>query len=129
VLARRSLLILRTLASLPLAGVACSDTVVCDLSLHYGITVYVQDSVSGAFAASGARLVLRDGAYADSMEYPANRPDLDAGQLYGAPERPGLYSVTVRKPTYQDWMRTNVQVTQGTCHVHEVRLAARLQPS
>ena len=117
-----------TLISLPLTAAACSDTV-CNLRGEYAINVAVKDSVSGAFAASGARLVVRDGAYADSMEVPANRPGLDAQALVGAFERTGLYSVTVRKSSYQDWMRTNIGVGRGRCDLRAVSLTARLQPS
>ena len=102
---------------------ACSDPI-CTLSFDYGIVVRVEDSVSGAPAASGARLVLRDGAYLESTE-----ENLAGLYLNGAGERAGDYTVTVQKPTYHDWVRTNVRVTADACHVHSVSLTARLQPN
>ena len=123
-------LLILTLASLLWLSLGCS-TGPCTLEGYYAINVNVKDSVSGAFTASGARLVVRDGAYADSMEVPANRPDLDAFGLHVGFERTGLYSVTVRKPGYQDWMRTNIGVgRRGDCEkLRAVSLTALLQPS
>jgi len=112
------------LTALLFTVVACSDPTVCTLSFDYGIIVRVEDSVSGASAGSGARLVLRDGAYVESTE-----ESFDGLYLSGAGERTGVYTVTVQKPTYHDWARTNVRVTAGECHVHPVNLTARLQPS
>lgn len=120
-------LLIGALTAFSLTAVACSDPSTCNLSAAFGVNVLVQDSASGGFAASGARLLLRDGAYGDSMEVPSNRPDLDQASLFGALERPGVYTVTVRKANYQDWMRTNVGVTAGGCHVHPASLTARLQ--
>ena len=113
-----------TLTALLFTGVACSDPTVCTLSFDYGIIVRVEDSLSGASAAFGARLVLRDGAYVDSTAV-----SFDGLHLSGAGERAGSYTVTVQKPTYHDWTRTNVRVTADECHVKAVSLTARLQPA
>lgn len=107
----------------PLIGACATDQIVCTASFAYGISVQVQDSVSGAAAASGARLVLRDGAYVETVDQ-----SLGGVSLSGAGERPGLYSVTVEKTGYHDWTRTNVRVTADECHVQGVSLTARLQP-
>lgn len=108
----------------PLTATACSeDPVRCTGSFAYGISVQVQDSVSGAAAATGARLVLREGAYVEIADQP-----LGGVSLSGAGERPGVYSVTVEKAGYHDWTRTNVRVTADECHVQGVSLTARLQP-
>ena len=101
---------------------------VCTLELRSGVSVSVRDSTTGAFAASGAKLVVRDGAYADSVSLPATPGATDAMSLGGAGERPGVYSLTVTKPGYRDWVKTGVRVTKGDCHVNTVALTALLQP-
>ena len=106
------------LDSLP---VDCTDNFV------WGLQVQVQDSVTSAPSASGAQLIARDGAYADTASYPPNRPDLDDLPLVGAGERAGTYTVTVRKSGFLDWERSNVVVTADECHVRPVALTARLK--
>lgn len=92
-----------------------------------GVQAVVRDSASGVRAASGARLVVRDGTYADSTSVPANRPDLDQFALAAAYERAGTYSVTVQKAGYRTWARDGVRVTKGECHVITAVLDVLLQ--
>ncbi len=106
-----------------LSAIACSESVVCTADFRYGISVSVEDSVSGASVASGARLVVRDGAYFESTS------QVWVGDvLLAAGERPGLYIVVVSKSGYRDWTRTNVRVEDDGCHPVGVHLTARLQP-
>jgi hypothetical protein len=100
---------------------------VCTLEAVAGLNVTVEDSLTGAPAASGAQLIAPDGAFADTVSFPPNRPDLDPQPLPSAWERPGTYTVTVRKSGYVDWVRRGVLVTAGKCHVRAVALTARLQ--
>jgi hypothetical protein len=102
------------------------DTIVCTQQYAYGIAVYVKDSLTGAWAGSGATLVNRDAQYADSSTVPLNRADLDSLPLLGAGERAGVYLVTVRKAGYVDWVRRDVRVSANECHVISVTLTARL---
>lgn len=108
---------------------ALSNEVICTAILVYGIRVTVQDSVSGAPVASGAQLIARDGAYADTASFPANQPNFDGLPLQAAPERPGTYIVTVRKTGFGDWVRNVTVVREDECHVRSVELTARLQHS
>ncbi len=101
----------------------------CTANFVFGLEVAVQDSSTGAPAASGAQLIAQDGAWADTVAFPSNRPDLDAQPLVSAGERPGTYTVTVRKAGFRDWQRSGVVVTADECHVHPVDLTARLQPA
>ena len=50
-------------------------------------------------------------------------------QLIGAWEQPGTYEVTVEKPGFEPWVRSDVRVEPGECHVIPVRLEALLAPS
>jgi hypothetical protein len=126
----RTLCALLAGAALGLLG-ACdlvdSRDVICTGVFVSGLRVTVQDSVSGAAAASGAQLIAQDGAYADTASYPPNRPDLDAEPLQSAGERPGTYTVTVRIAGFLDWVRSGIVVTADECHVRPVALTARLQ--
>ncbi len=120
---RRTLL----LTFLPLAA-GCDSPVNCLTIPVPAVRVLVNDSVSGAPAASGARLVVRDGSYADSTAAPPGHPEVDAFPLSAADNRPGIYEVTVRKVGYRDWLRTGVVATEGRCNVNTARLTALLQP-
>jgi hypothetical protein len=63
-------------------------------------------------------LVVRDGAYADTT-----LPLIGA-----APDRPGIYTVTVRIPGYLPWRRSAVKVRRHGCSVRTVYLRATLRP-
>ena len=95
----------------------------CDLSLEPALRVDVVDSVSGAgvLAAQGARVVARDGAYADTAA-------VSSGQAFLAAGRGGTYAVTVEHPEYRPWSRSDVQVREGRCDRPDmVVITARLQ--
>jgi hypothetical protein len=134
---RRSMPLTRSLAQaalslLALAATGCDLTDserICTDHIEPGLHVPVQDSLTGAPAASGARLIARDGTYADTASFPAGRADLDGQVLYAADERPGVYSVTVEKDGYLTWERTGIVVVMDDydCHVVPVHLVARLQ--
>jgi hypothetical protein len=106
-----------------------SSETICTSNFVFGLVVAVQDSSTGAPAASGAQLIVQEGAWADTVGFPTNRPDLDAQPLVSAGERPGTYAVAVRKAGFRDWERAGVVVTADECHVHPVELTARLQPA
>ena len=109
------------------SAIACDSDVVCPSDFRYALAVTVQDSATGAYAASGARLVVREGVYADSTEYPPGRPELNREPLQAAGERAGTYEVAVRKAGYMDWVQHGVAVDANECHVETRRLTARLQ--
>ena len=92
---------------LALPATACdlldSPPVICTSSFLMGLHVSVQDSLTGAPAASGAMLIARDGAYSDTATVPFGNEDPDRGMLMAAGERPGTYIVTVRKDGYLTW--------------------------
>jgi hypothetical protein len=122
-------------AALSLVGLAASGcdvtdgNIVCTGPPVYGLNVTVEDSLTGARAASGARLIARDGAYADTTSHPIDHVNPDSGTLFAAEERPGVYSVTVEKDGFLTWERTGVVVTldEYDCHVVPVHLVARLR--
>ena len=95
----------------------------CDLILEPALRVDVVDSVSGAGVqdAEGARVVARDGAYADTAAVFLARAFLAHG-------RGGTYTVTVEHPAYRPWSRSDVRVREDRCDQPElVTITSRLQ--
>lgn len=103
--------------------VECTDNIV------WGLNVTVLDSLTGTPAASGARLIARDGTFADTTSDPVGHVNPDSGTLLAAEERPGVYRVTVEKDGFLTWERTGVVVIMDDddCHVVPVHLVARLR--
>lgn len=119
-----------TLGVLLLAGIvvmaACDGDpiVACTQQAVPGIAVSVQDSVSGAPAGRGARIIAKDGAFADT----ARATSTYDGPYPLAVERSGTYTVTVEQQGYRAWSRSGVSVTRDQCHVRTAAVTARLQP-
>lgn len=117
-----------------LAGVSCSGSPgstspVCTMEFRYGLSVYIKDSLTGTPIASGASLVVRDGVFKDSVSHPSGRPEFNALPLLTAGERAGTYQISVLKPGYLPWSRSNVRITANECHVNPASVTALLQPS
>ncbi|NNF12724.1 MAG: carboxypeptidase regulatory-like domain-containing protein [Gemmatimonadetes bacterium] len=49
--------------------------------------------------------------------------------LFGATERPGTYTATVRAAGYQEWQQSGIAVTADECHVITRDLSVSLVPS
>ena len=116
-----------TLATIPALAlcIACSgrDLIICTTNFAPAVVVEIRDSTTGAPLAQGARGAVQEGTFIDSL-----RP-LSSTTLQAAGERPGIYTVTVVHPGYSQWLRTDVHVQRGECHVQTVTLQALLQPS
>lgn len=102
---------------------ACSSStsVICSDLAVPAVIVEPQDSATAAPLAQGTRGVAHDGSFSDSLR--TRSPT----SLQAAFERPGTYTVTVVHPGYADWVRSDVLVLRGVCHVQSVTLQARLQ--
>ena len=109
------------------AASACDGegaSLACPAQANAGIAVSVQDSASGASAGRGARIIAKDGAFADTAR---------ATTAYDGPyglafERSGTYTVTVEQQGYRTWSRSGVLVSHDQCHVRTAAVTARLQP-
>ena len=116
-------------AALPLAALvlssACNDPFAsgaCTTEAVAGITVDLRRESGQTLPADDA-----DGRAVDEHgEVAELEPFLD--RLIGAVERAGTYTVTVAKPGFQSWVRKDVEVDEGECHVVPVRLEAVLSP-
>jgi len=130
--------------SLGVVGLACRpgansgdghEEQVCLTYAAPAVTVDVRDRRDGAPLSAPIRVVVRDGAYADTAaafplgSSPSSQP---AATLAGlALERPGTYVVEVTAPGYAPWRRAGVRVGRTTdgCHVDGVMLRADLTPA
>ena len=110
-------------------GVFAPDEGTCILPSTYGIVVYVKDSATGAWNASGAHIYARSGSYVDSTTSPSPYALGDSLPLFGALNRAGIFQVTVRKQGYRDWVRS-VWITMDHCNApRPATFTARLQRS
>jgi hypothetical protein len=110
--------------TLLLAGCPSANPVACTAEAIASVTVELHDAVTGSPIAQGARGMLREGAYTDSM-VALGPATLMPAQTW---ERAGTYTVTVEKPGYQGATRENVVVARGRCHVDGQLLRIDLQP-
>jgi hypothetical protein len=122
-----------TLILAPLVALGCGESVtgpVCNLVARASVAVTVEDSITGAPIAAGATLIVRDGAFVDSVSFPAGQLNADTWALAtpNSYERAGTYDVTVRRDGYLQWEREDVEVRRARCGVSTVVLRARLQP-
>jgi 6,7-dimethyl-8-ribityllumazine synthase len=108
---------------LPGSGVVCTDILVA------GLVVEVRDATTSEPAAFGARGEIRDGSYVEMLQVEGGGTvdPATALRLVGAWERPGVYSVVVRKEGYRDWTVSGVLVEADACHVLRVTLRAALE--
>ena len=101
---------------------------VCTADPKYALKVQIKDSASGAWTASSAYVVARDGSFVDSVQVGA-APFLDGTQVLLGSNRSGQYQLTVRKPTYRDWIRTGIQAASDGCGVVATDIMVLLQPA
>jgi hypothetical protein len=117
------------LTALVLLVAACQDGPTappvgyCTAPRSIAVILTALDSATHASVADSAHGLVQSGTYVDSLR-------LSSGVLEGGTKL-GTYEVTVERPGYHQWIRTNVQVTrQGPCgNVIPVLLTALLQPS
>jgi hypothetical protein len=95
----------------------------CTTEAKPAVSVTVQDSATNARVGRGARIIARDGAFADTADF-SNEYDGPYGLAH---ERRGSYDVTVEQQGYRIWSRAGVSVTDDECHVRTVSITARLQ--
>ena len=100
----------------------------CPAVIAPAIVVEVKDSRTGNPIAQGARGVVREGSYVDSLKPFAGISSDPATltSLQGAAGRPGTYTVTVEKPGYLIWSQTAVKAADDQCGVRTVALIADL---
>ena len=93
---------------------ACVDNLaICvDSGLGAAIIVEVNDAETGASLAGGARGVISEGSYVDSLRPPSTG---SSSMLEAGSGRPGRYDVTVMHPGYLTWHASQVVVDANSC--------------
>jgi len=115
------------LAGLLLLLLGCDHTSpsrACTALYAFGLSITVTDAVTAA-PIEGVAAEIRDGTgWVDP------NVTVFGNTVMGAGERPGVYSITVRKSGYAEWTRSGVAVgmTSDGCHVQGVHLDAALVP-
>ena len=94
----------------------------CTDEARPGIAVDLRDAGSNEPITVAARVIARDGAYAETVEIETN-----GSWIPLAHEREGSYTVTVDAVGYRLWSRSGIPVIDGGCHVRTVKLTARLE--
>ncbi|HEX8272952.1 MAG TPA: hypothetical protein VF615_09970 [Longimicrobiaceae bacterium] len=100
------------------------EDTVCTMEARSAVTVEMRDARTGAALTGPATLTVRDGAFVETAEFPAELSSIGV-----AHERAGVYVVTVKKAGYRDWTRADVAVRSDECHVQTAVLRAELQPA
>lgn len=115
-------------ASVGLAACVDNLAICVDSGSEAAIVVQVSDAITGAPLGAGARGVISDGSYVDSLR-PQN-PDASgrAPALVAGAGRPGTYDVTVFHTGYQSWQATDVVVGTNGCGLAGRILHANLEP-
>ena len=126
------------LGALVLAGsavvvlAACSPaSISCPQIPAPAILLEVRESGTGNPAANGAKGVVEDGAYIDSLKVvgwsgpPAPETEL---LMAAAFDRPGTYSIRLEKPGYQTWVRAGVVVGTDDCGTQQAQIVTQLVP-
>lgn len=113
------------LLALAVAVAACGITGAdCTNIARPAVDVLVRGAADGE-PVEGALVVVRDGAFADSaVTDPDGRP-----ARFLAPNRAGVYRVSVEKDGFEPWIRTSVEVGLNDCGQARTRsLEAILAP-
>ena len=118
-------LIAAVLALAPLS--ACADLpTTCTSDPKYTMRIEVRDARTGAPLAYGSTGTIRDGGYVEQMTSSEGMIYLWAGS--GDAGRPGTYDVTIERPGYETWRRSDVRVSGNHCGPRVVDLVANLTP-
>ena len=124
---KKNLVRLAVVAVVPLLA-ACPqnplEDTVCTMEARAAVVVELRDARTGAALTGPATMTVRDGAFVETAEIPAEFSSMGV-----AHERAGVYVVTVRKGGYRDWTRADVAVKSDECHVQTAIVRADLVPA
>lgn len=89
----------------------------CDDSANPGIELVLKN-ITGDLIVDGVTVVITDDDYSETLTV-----DTD---FSGAYERPGNYSLLITGDQYEPYVKNNIIVWDGDCHVKTVRLSITL---
>lgn len=119
-------------AAFPLVLGACSLTTECRVTGVFGLRLIIEDSLTGQATGDSAIATAADSAagYIDTLRVApgseGRTPEGRARLFIGVVDRPGTYTIHVRKPGYLDWTATGVELAEGACGVEPLEVLARL---
>lgn len=100
-----------------------SGPIVCTEEARPGIILRVFETATMDPVTEGLEGELVDGEYQENL---AALPSDNV--LFGATERAGLYTATVRADGYEEWQLSGIRVTADECHVITRDLNVTLVP-
>ena len=95
------------------------------------VLLQIREAGTGFPAADGARGIVQDGTYSDSLRVVAWEPPAAPDtKLYMAAafDRPGTYSVTLEKQGYQTFQQAGVVVGTNECGTEQAQITVMLVP-
>jgi hypothetical protein len=110
------------------SGCLVENSKVCPMVVNPAIRIGIRVPEANGDNEWDGKVVIRDGDYIEVLApyaFPGSSEEA-VFQATGAPERPGVYSVSVRKTGYEDWVVFGVVVAKGDCGVVTQRLTANL---
>ncbi|WNC69770.1 hypothetical protein RI845_06385 [Thalassotalea nanhaiensis] len=108
------------------------EIVACTTHIESGLWFELFDKETGERLHCDATITIEDGDYIEELvdceggSSGAGEGDLLIG-VGAAPERAGVYNITIEKEGYQNWYRSNIEVSEGICHVNQVQIQAYLE--
>lgn len=128
----RRLVTAALIVATPVVLAACSLTTECRVTGVFGLRLIIEDSITNQATGDSALATAADSAagYIDTLRVApgaeGRTPEGRARLFIGVVDRPGTYTVHVRKPGYVDWTATNVQLAEGACGVEPLEMLARM---
>jgi hypothetical protein len=128
VMARTGLLAIVALV-VGVAATGCSNVVGPDCTdvAVPGLAIDVREAGSAVPLRRDVTITVTADGFQESMTFTANTPTIPWSTAY---ERPGTYTITVRRPGYREWSRSGVVVErEDHCHVRPTSVTAELEPA
>ncbi len=119
------------LAFMVVTTTACGNSAggyACPALARPGVIVEVRDAATGG-PLGGARGTVTEGAYVDFLVpyRPSSTDPVTAVSLKAADNRPGRYSIEVKRDGYQTWTLAGVVADRDECGVRTTRVRADLR--
>ncbi len=107
-----------------LAAACTSPTACVSRPPTNAVIVEIRDSITARPLAAGATVTIQDGSFSATSVGAGDTLTAAYVGLGGA--RPGKYKVTVERPAYQRWTKSNVIALRTACDVQSAVLLVRL---
>lgn len=104
----------------------------CTAHVESGLWFELFDKETGERLHCDATITIEDGDYIEKLiDCKGGSSGAGDGDFISAvgttAERAGIYNITIEKEGYQNWYQSNVEVSEGICHVNQVQIQAYLE--